>query len=58
MMTPMSRWAKRWGVAPVDVNDDGWIDIVVANDTVRNFLFQNNTGRNVWRSWASVGNRI
>ncbi len=33
---------KSLGVAPVDVNDDGWIDIVVANDTVRNFLFQNN----------------
>ena len=33
---------KAMGVAPVDVNDDGWIDIIVANDTVRNFLFENN----------------
>lgn len=33
---------KAMGVAPVDVNGDGWIDLVVANDTVRNFLFQNN----------------
>ena len=33
---------KALGLAPVDINDDGWIDIVVANDTVRNFLFQNN----------------
>ncbi|MGI9472566.1 MAG: CRTAC1 family protein [Rubripirellula sp.] len=33
---------KAMGVAPVDINGDGWIDIVVANDTVRNFLFQNN----------------
>lgn len=33
---------KAMGLAPVDVNDDGWIDIIVANDTVRNFLFQNN----------------
>lgn len=33
---------KAMGVAPVDFNGDGWIDIVVANDTVRNFLFQNN----------------
>ncbi len=32
---------KAMGLAPVDVNQDGWIDIVVANDTVRNFLFQN-----------------
>jgi len=28
-------------VAPVDVDNDGWIDLVVANDTVPNFLFRN-----------------
>ncbi|MDB4339136.1 CRTAC1 family protein [Rubripirellula sp.] len=33
---------KAMGLAPVDVNQDGWIDLVVANDTVRNFLFENN----------------
>jgi hypothetical protein len=33
---------KAMGVVPVDIDNDGWIDIVVANDTVRNFLFQNN----------------
>jgi hypothetical protein len=33
---------KAMGVVPVDVDSDGWIDIIVANDTVRNFLFQNN----------------
>ncbi|MCM2369692.1 CRTAC1 family protein [Aporhodopirellula aestuarii] len=33
---------KAMGLAPVDVNRDGWIDILVANDTVRNFLFENN----------------
>ena len=32
---------KSLGAMPVDVNDDGWIDIVVANDGVRNFLFLN-----------------
>lgn len=33
--------AKSLGVAPVDVDNDGWIDLVVANDTVPNFLFHN-----------------
>lgn len=32
---------KSLGAMPVDVNDDGWPDIVVANDGVRNFLFLN-----------------
>jgi hypothetical protein len=33
--------AKSLGVAPVDLNDDGWIDLIVANDTVQNFVFTN-----------------
>ena len=33
--------AKTLGVAPVDFNHDGWIDLVVANDTVQNFVFSN-----------------
>jgi hypothetical protein len=33
--------AKSLAVAPVDVDNDGWIDLVVANDTVANFLFHN-----------------
>ena len=33
--------AKTLGVAPVDVNRDGWMDLVVANDTVPNLLFLN-----------------
>ncbi|HTL55413.1 MAG TPA: CRTAC1 family protein [Candidatus Limnocylindrales bacterium] len=33
--------AKSLALAPVDVDNDGWIDIVVANDTVQNFLFHN-----------------
>jgi hypothetical protein len=33
--------AKSLGVAPVDIDADGWIDLVVANDTVPNFVFLN-----------------
>jgi enediyne biosynthesis protein E4 len=33
---------KTLGVAILDQNQDGWPDIAVANDTVRNFLFLNN----------------
>src|ERR1044072_2824736 len=33
--------AKSLGVAPVDLNNDGWIDFVVANDQVQNFVFSN-----------------
>ncbi|TWT36591.1 FG-GAP repeat protein [Posidoniimonas corsicana] len=35
---------KALAVTFVDYNADGWIDVFVANDTVRHFLFQNNQG--------------
>lgn len=36
---------KGLGVAAVDVDDDGWTDIVVSNDTVQNFLYLNIDGK-------------
>ena len=32
---------KGLGLAPIDIDGDGWMDLFVANDTVRNFLFHN-----------------
>jgi hypothetical protein len=32
---------KALGVAPVDYDRDGWIDLFVSNDTSRNFLYHN-----------------
>ena len=32
---------KAWGVVATDVNNDGWMDLFVANDTMPNFLFVN-----------------
>ena len=34
--------AKSLGVSPVDIDADGWVDFIVANDTVHNFVFKNN----------------
>jgi hypothetical protein len=32
---------KGMGIAIADFNDDGWMDVFIANDTERNFLFLN-----------------
>jgi hypothetical protein len=36
---------KAWGVVATDVNNDGWMDLFVSNDTVQNFLFINQHGK-------------
>jgi hypothetical protein len=36
---------KAWGVVATDVNNDGWMDLFVANDTEANFLFMNRDGK-------------
>jgi hypothetical protein len=36
---------KAWGVVATDINNDGWMDLFVANDTVANFLFMNRSGK-------------
>jgi hypothetical protein len=46
--------AKSLGVAPVDLNNDGWLDFVVANDQVQNFVFSNRHRG----TFAEVGERF
>jgi enediyne biosynthesis protein E4 len=36
---------KAWGAVATDLNNDGWMDLFVANDTAPNFLFMNRGGR-------------
>ena len=41
---------KAWGVVATDINNDGRLDLFVANDTVANFLFMNRGQGNSKRS--------
>lgn len=36
---------KPWGVVATDIDNDGWMDLFVSNDTMGNFLFRNRGGK-------------
>jgi enediyne biosynthesis protein E4 len=36
---------KSWGVVATDIDNDGWMDLFIANDTERNFLLRNRHGK-------------
>jgi hypothetical protein len=36
---------KAWGAVATDINNDGWMDLFVANDTVQNYLYLNRNGK-------------
>ena len=46
---------KAWGVVATDVNNDGWMDLFVANDTEANFLFMNRGGKKFEESGFTAG---
>ena len=46
---------KALGVIAADVDNDGWPDLLVANDTVRNFFFHNEAGPDSTRVFAEKG---
>jgi len=47
--------AKSLGVAPVDLDGNGWIDLIVANDTVQNLAFLNQ-GDGTFKEWGLNSN--
>ena len=46
---------KALAVVPVDIDRDGWLDILVANDTVQNFFFYNLGGGVFEERGSSLG---
>jgi hypothetical protein len=47
--------AKALGLAPIDLDQDGWMDLIVANDTVQNFVFHNQRNGTFREVGASSG---
>ncbi len=52
---PMRAVGKSLGVIVCDADEDGWPDIFVANDSVRNFLFHNRPGKDGRRVFQEKG---
>ena len=46
---------KSFGAVATDVNNDGWIDLFVANDTMPNFLFINKGGKEFEEAGLAAG---
>jgi hypothetical protein len=46
---------KAFGAVATDINNDGWMDLFVANDTVPNFLFINREGKKFEESGLVAG---
>ncbi len=46
---------KAWGVVATDLNNDGRMDLFVANDTVANFLFMNHEGKRFEENGFAAG---
>lgn len=46
---------KSLGVVVCDPDEDGWPDLLVANDSVRNFFFSNRSGPNGARVFKEIG---
>ena len=50
--------AKSLAVAPVDVDNDGWMDLVVANDTVPEFSLPQPARRDVQGNRRALGDCV
>jgi hypothetical protein len=46
---------KSFGAVATDVNNDGWLDLFVANDTMPNFLFINQEGKRFEETGLAAG---
>ena len=46
---------KAFGAVATDIDNDGWLDLFVANDTMANFLFVNQGGKRFAESGLAMG---